>query len=661
MAIGPGCTARASARTFLFAVLLSAGSGAGAAADPLLDLTEMSLDALLNIEVTSVSRRAEPLTEAAAAVFVLTGEEIRRSGVLTIAEALRMVPGLYVARSDAMGYDISSRGMGSDKLEVRLDGRSVYSPFTSRVFWDSLDTFVGDIDRIEVIRGPGAALWGANAVNGVINIITKSSADTHGLQLHAVAGTEEKALAAARTGFGLAGAGDGRIYAQARDRDASVAPDGSSGHDNGSLAQAGFRADLLGGRHERNRLRISGDYFHSAQHTSDGLGGFVPLETSGANLVTRFEHAFGENSEISVQAYYDHSRRLQQATYAETRDTLDFDAQHLLRIGAANEVIYGLGYRNTGDRFGPPPEFILITDPQSRANQTWNAFAQDQVSFGGGRGTLTVGSRFEHNDITGFEAEPNLRGGWKLADGLFTWASVARAVRMPNRLDTSVALYCTEEIPDYCDAGETLRIGNPRLRSETVMAYEWGLRYWRGSVFSADLALFYNDYRRLLSQELDASLDALYQNKLRANSTGGELSVRWQPRDDLDLNAFVSYLGVDAKFAEGGTDEYGRDTLETLAPRRQAGLRAGWQFAPSWFAGGFARHVGAQPGYVPSYTELDLRLAWRVHRSLEIALVGENLLHDRHFENVGLIDLSGAAATREIQRAGRLELTWNWK
>ena len=627
------------------------------------DLTQLSLNELLSIEVSSVSKRIEPLAQAAAAIFVLTGEEIRRSGVHSIAEALRMVPGLQVARTDALGYEVTSRGMGDDLLEVRLDGRSVYSPFTSSVFWDTLDVDLGDIERIEVIRGPGAALWGANAVNGVINIITKASSETQRTEVHAGAGNEERAFASARTGVRVGAIGDARFYAQARSRDGSKRDDGSDADDGGNIARTGFRSDLLIGRgHDRapDRLLLEGDYYHGDFHGASPYGGYSPLDVGGADVVGRWTRTLASGSELAVQAYYDHTLRDFHEIYREARDTLDVDAHHTLRVGDRHQLIYGIGFRGTHDRFGEAPEYSVVVDPSSRTNQTWSAFIQDEIALVPESTTLTIGSRFEHNDITGFEFEPNARLGWQVGERVFTWASVARAVRMPNRYDTSIALYCPppDGIPDTCGPG-LLPLGNPRINSENVIAYEWGLRFWSAHDFSADVALFYNDYRRLVSQE---TVLPLFDNKLAARSVGGELSLTWKPTRSLDVRASYNELHIRARTTGDGTDTPDADYMGDGWPKHQAGLRVGWMPAPKWTLDGFLRYVGAQEAIgIPSYTELNLRAAWRVRPSLELAVVGENLLHARHAEDASAINVNDLSAFAQLERSLTVELTWSWQ
>lgn len=646
------------------------GCGAVAAREPIMlaalpsDLTQLSLNDLLSIEVTSVSRRAEPLREAAAAVFVLTGDEIRRSGVHSIAEALRMVPGLQVSRSSALNYLVTSRGIGADKLEVRLDGRSVYTPLASTVFWDTLDTYLPDIDRIEVIRGPGAALWGANAVNGVINIVTKAASETRGTQIGGGSGNFERAFAGARTGGRLGNAGDVRIYALAHERGDSEFADGSDAADGGNQAQAGFRADFKpDGDGDRDRVTVSGDYYHGRQRASGVVGNPTRPDASGANLLARWGHTLNHDSELSLQTYYDADRRMQPTLYAEKRETFDVDLQHKLKLSDTQEIIYGAGYRHTKDQIGQPPDFLIFVDPASKTRETLSAFGQDQISLADGAGMLTLGTKFEHNDITGFEFQPNARLGWNLRKNVFSWLSVARAVRTPNRFDTDTAIFCPppDGVPGLCSPGDVLRIGNPDIRSETLMAYEWGLRYSARHGWSADLALFHNDYDDLINGLSSSSAFGGFSNGLRAHAQGGELTLNWATFSNLDLQAYFAALRVRAQSQSGAADVPAEQALEGSDPRQQAGLRASWRPAPAWNVDGFLRFVGRIPQReLPAYTELNLRTGWRVKPGLELALVGENLLHARHAEQGG--DTDSAFSPQALsQRSLTLEVIWDWE
>ncbi|HSW11816.1 MAG TPA: TonB-dependent receptor [Solimonas sp.] len=612
------------------------------------DLTQLSLDELLKIEVTSVSKRAEPLQQAAAAVYVLTGEDIHRSGARSIVEALRHVPGLHVARS-GQSYAVSARGFNStsaDKLEVLLDGRSVYTPLFSGVFWDALDTYLPDIERIEVIRGPGATLWGANAVNGVINIITRNARDTPGTEVGLGGGNRDHAYGGARQGWQLGNNAHARLYAQYRGNDNGARPDGSEPANGYVLRQTGFRADFApAGRH---RYSFSGDWYDGS---SEGTSGDVDL--SGGNLLARWEMQQSERAGLKLGVYFTDSDRRIPTTFSEQRQTVEVDLEQHLQLGTRHSLLFGLGYRSSRDDTGGPP-LSLIFDPAERRLETYDGFIQDQIRLLDGRGTLTLGSKFEHNDFTGFEYQPSLRLGWNLHDNLFTWAAVSRAVRTPNRLDSDIAIFCPSPngIPGVCGPGR-FRLGNPELDAETLLAYEWGLRAWASQPVSAELALFYNDYDHLRSQEPAAPLFR-FDNNLQARSVGGELNLSWRPRESLRLTGYYSYLQMEVQTRDGGSDTRTANTLENGNPRHMAGLELAWAPSTRWSFSGFLRHIDDLPASgVPGYTELNLRAAWRLRPNLELGLVGENLLDNQHPE-FG----SNTANRIEVQRQGLLQLRW---
>lgn len=617
------------------------------------DLTTLSLNELLGIEVTSVSKRPEPLTDSAAAVFVLSGEEIRRSGVHSIVEALRLVPGLDVAQISAQQYAVSARGFNStsaDKLQVLLDGRSVYSPLTSSVFWDVLDTYLADIDRIEVIRGPGAALWGANAVSGVINIITRSARDTQGVQGRASGGNVERMYGAAREGFGVGSDGAVRIYAQGYSRTSSELPNGQDAVDGMRLEQLGFRSDwsLPGGQ----SLTVSGDGY-TGRERSATISGTSTSDTTltGGNLLGRWSGRSSGGSDWSLQAYFDNYVRNIPQIYAETRNTADIDYQQGFQLGAHNALLYGVGYRESHDDTAAAPAAIVF-DPARRTLQTGSAFLQDQISLGSSM-QLTLGSKFEDNTFTGFEVEPSLRFGWRATEDLFTWTAVSRAVRTPNRIDEDIAIFCPPPngYPGTCGPG-LFRIGNPQSKSAQLIAYEWGLRWWPVSNFSADLSAFYNDYRKLRSTEKTTAFGS-FQNKLKANSYGAELSLLWRPWRWLEARPYYTYLHLDAKPEPGSTDTTSETMLEGSDPQHQFGLRLALEPVPHWQADLDLHYVDKLHALqVPDYGEMNLRVAYLVVPHLEVALVGRNLLHDRHAE------WSSTSSRFELRRAGMLELSW---
>lgn len=629
------------------------------------DLTALSLDQLLQIEVTSVSKRPEKALEAPAAIYVLSGEDIRRAGAQRIAEALRLVPGLNVARSDSRTYTITSRGFGTDKLQVLLDGRAVYTPLTSAVFWDVLDTYLDDIERIEVIRGPGATLWGANAVNGVINIVTRRAQDTTGTVVSGGGGSQQRAFGALRSGTALGQFGAARVYAKGSQHGAGNTAGGDNADDAGRMERSGFRAD--GRRGQQDNWTLSGDLYAGRFNTPKNpvLTVDEPTRVRGGNLLGRWTRGEAAAQGWSLQTYYDRYQREIPGIYAETRDTVDVDFQLHHAFGSRQSLLYGLGYRQSHDDTADPSEAALVFLPTGRRLQTWSAFVQDQVALGDDL-TLTLGSKFEHNDFTEFEWQPGLRFGWSLGARAYTWAAVSRAVRTPNRLDSDIAIFCPEPdgYPDICEPG-LLRIGNPDFGAEKLTAYEWGLRLWGANSLTFDLASFYNDYDKLRSQEAQSAEHpfGFFENNHRAHAYGGELTLGWNPSVNVRLQSFYGLLVIEAERRPGSTDATGAAVLEGASPRHQAGLRLLTSPAPRWHVDGFLRHVGALPAYdIDAYTELDLRLAYRPTPDIEIALAGRNLLHDDHVEFGGGYQPTAEARARRpaVARSGFIEIRWFW-
>lgn len=630
------------------ALVLALCASAPAAADTR-NFTNLDLEQLMALEVTGVTRRAEAYLRSPAAVFVLTGEDLRRSGSRSIAEALRMVPGLFVARSNAQTYAISARGFSagnSDKLQVLVDGRSVYTPLTSAVFWDVLDTYLADIERIEVIRGPGATVWGANAVNGVINIVTRAARDTQGTQLYAGGGNEEKAFGGFRSGRPLGAWGHGRAYAKAWERDASRLASGEDAPDGQSQIQAGSRID--GALGDWGRLSVSGDLYEGEQLSTTG-----DTKVSGRNLGATWVYPWAGGGETQTHLYYDGYERAIPEVFSEERDTFDLNLQHNLAPLGRHALTFGAGARLSRDQTGGPP-LAIIFDPQDRRLRTYSAFVQDEVALGP-NGSLILGSKFEHNDFTGSEIQPGARLGWTLSERFFTWAAVSRAVRTPNRIDHDIALVCTPLVIDsgLCSTpGEVIPIGNRQFDSEQLLAYEWGLRsQWSPNVL-VDLALFYNDYDDLRSTESRLRFD----NGLEGRGHGGELSLSWQCTDWLGVQAFYSYLKLEIDRKADSADARTPANLEGSSPENQVGLRLSTQPLPTLDVDAFLRYVDQLPAQnVDSYVELRLRVGWRLLPDLELALVGGNLL-DRSHPEIG----ANPATRGEPERSVLAELTWNW-
>jgi iron complex outermembrane receptor protein len=612
------------------------------------DLTELSLAALMNIEVTSVSKRVEPLSDAAAAIYVLTSEQLAQSGARNIAEALRQVPGVQVARSDGRGYAVSVRGFNStssDKLEVLLDGRSVYTPLFSGVFWDVLETDLADVERIEVIRGPGATLWGANAVNGVINITTKSALATPGGRVQLSAGNEETAALALRQTVRVAD-GAVRLSALNRWRDDAALADGGDAQDGSRFSQASARGDWE--KFQGGRLSAGANIYDAR---FQALAGDTTARGESAQARWTLPTGAGEHS---LSVWYEHYDRFIPGTYQEYRHTasLEYEVQHA--IGARHELGFGVSWRYTQDHTGGPPLAILF-DPADRTLNTYSAFLQDRWSLNPAL-TLTLGSKFEHNDLTGIEVQPSARLGWRARPDVFVWGAISRAVRTPNRLDQDIAIFCPPPAgyPGVCGPG-TFRVGNPELDSEVVLAYETGLRLALARGLSADLALFHNDYSHLKSTEPTTVVGA-FDNRLKGVGDGAELSLDWQAREQLNFSGSYSLLSLRTEPTDASGDVKTAPAINGSSPRHQLRLGGDYRFLGDWEFHAEARYLSRLPAQkIPDRAELGLRLAYTPHPHLKLSLSAENLLHDQAPE------FGNKPATRsELQRSAWLSLSWTW-
>lgn len=621
---------------------------------PVEDLTSLELDQLMSMEVTGVTRRASAYGKSPAAIFVLTGDDIRRSGARTLAEVLRMVPGLQINRTSAQQYSVTSRGFSGDKMQVLLDGRSVYTPLTSTVFWNVLDTYFEDIARIEVIRGPGASVWGANAVNGVINIITVPAADSAGTHVFVGGGDEYKSFGGVRSGGRIGDWGKGRAYAKGREIDSTDRANGSENIDGQRMQQAGGRLDAELGI---GALTVSGDIYQAREYAATFPAGTITdSEYDGRNLGVQWTRGWSGGASTQASAYYDGYDLLFPTVLTETRDTYDLNVQHNFAAMSDHLLTAGIGARATRDETGGGPQNVLVFLPPARTSETYSAFVQDEWAITDSF-WLIGGTKIEHNDFTGWEYSPGIRAGWQFADTMFTWTSVARATRTPNRLDSDVAIYCIDvnNPPNLgcTTAGSTQPIGNPSLESEKLIAYEWGLRSQFIPSLLTDVALFYNDYTDLRSSETAQR----FANGIDGEGMGGELSVSWQALDWVSVQAFYKYLKVDARKDPSSADTNTVNTLENGTAQQAAGLRIGVQPITTLSIDSFLRFVDSLPAQnVPQYTELNLRVGWAVTPFLELAVVGQNLLDAQHPE-------AGASATTrsENPRNAFAELSWRWQ
>src|SRR3982075_1138173 len=478
---------------------------ASALAQNLPDVTAMSVEDLMNVQVTSVSKRSQKLADAAAAIFVITQEDIRRSGARSIPESLRMVPGLQVARIDENKWAISSRGFNgrfANKLLVLIDGRSVYTPLFSGVYWNIQDVMLEDVDRIEVIRGPGATLWGANAVNGVINIITKKAKATQSGVVTAGGGNEERGSVAGRYGDKIGKALSYRLYGKDFNWAPSEYPKGGTAHDGWEAQRGGFRADYTPAG--SNSFTLQGDLYHSGYNETLTIPSFAaPYSStfpntgaySGGNILGRWNHAT-EDSSISLQMYFDNTTLSDNSLFVDHQNLFDIDFQDGFRLGDSQQMVWGLGYRAIIDR--NDPSFSVSLQPNQRTLNQFSAFLQDEIRLVHSL-RLMVGSKFEHNAFTGFEFEPNVRLLWTMTPNQSIWTAVSRAVRTPAlteeglRLTSAVVPPGVPQNPTPFPALVTV-YGSRNFQSEDLLAYELGYRVQVTNTLSTDIATFYYRY-----------------------------------------------------------------------------------------------------------------------------------------------------------------------
>jgi iron complex outermembrane receptor protein len=633
------------------------------------ELKKLSVEELMAIQVTSVSRTEESLGDAAAAVAVVTNEDIRRSGATSVPEALRNIPGLHVARQTASTWAISSRGfssVNSEKLLVLTDTRSLYTPLFSGVFWDVQDYLLQDIERIEVIRGPGATLWGSNAVNGVINITTKSARDTQGLYAETSVGTEERAGVAARYGGQMANGAYYRIFAKYFDRGATLSSNESP--DDWQVGHFGFRSDWEATARDTWTLQgdvYRGDVGQLAPSVEvigrPGPAGRLRVGVSGGNVLTRWRRALSPASDLQLRLYYDRTQR-DDPSFTDTLDTVDLDFQHRFGRGRHN-ITWNANYRLTAnDNHGGG---IFAVDPSFSRDQVVSGFLQDQVRLFDPL-HVTVGAKVEHNDFSGTEVQPSGRVAWDPLPRHTIWGSVSRAVRVPTRFERDIAIDVTDP------AGNPLvrLLGNRDFDSEHMLAYEAGYRWQALRALSVDTAAFHNRYEGLASLELGAPfseprpgrtvIPLRNQNLTDGHARGVEALVTYAPVVALRLTA--SYSHLDLSLTPRGADLNRGRFLEGSTPRHQFGLRSYLDLPARFRFDVMFRRLSAIeqiPQIVTGqgldgYAELDVRLAWDGWRRMEISLVGQNLLHDQHAE------FGNPAARGEIERGVYAKVAWGF-
>jgi iron complex outermembrane receptor protein len=632
---------RQNKQIFVMAACALAVSGALASPDSS-ELSDLSLEQLSNLVVTSLSRQEERLAHAAASITIISASDIRRSGARTLPEALRLAPNLQVARVDARNYAITARGFNSpfeNKLLVLIDGRSVYSPLFSGVFWDAQDLLMDDIERIEVISGPGSTIWGANAVNGVINVITKSARDTLGGRAGVAASRDERGATAR---FGAAPTPDlsYRLYAKYYKTDDTVNENGASTRTGFDRRQAGFRADV---DLDAGAVTLSGDAYQG----SLAQAGTRDIRIGGANLNANITGRDAERGDYRVQVLLDHTERNQPNAFVEYLDTIDAQAQYNLHLGQKHRLSVGFGYRFAQDRLTNGAGFAFL--PAELNLHTGNIFAQDEIALTDAL-RLTAGLKVEHNNYTGAEYLPNLRLGWSPTSDSLLWSSLSHTVRAPSRIDHD---FYSPSVPTIVNGVPRFAIGGgPDFVSETADVFELGYRAQPSPQFSYSVTGFYSQYNRLRTLEPLDGGGVAFRNFGEGSVRGIEMWGRWHPSDSLHISAGLVQQKVRTGVTAGSRDSSGSTGLSTNDPDRRWMLRASKDLSDAMQVDVTLRYVGSLPRpAVPAYYEMDARWMWAVRPDTEISLIGQNLLHKSHAE------FGGAPNRSVFERGVMLKLT----
>jgi iron complex outermembrane recepter protein len=585
------------------------------------DLADLSLEQLSNVVVSSVSGRPEPLSRAPASVYVITGEDIRRSGAVTLPEALRLAPNLQIARIDSGQYAITARGFNStiaNKLLVLIDGRTVYTPLFSGTFWEVQDVMLEDVERIEVISGPGATLWGANAVNGVINVITRPAADTRG-GLATLGGGSIDRQGAVRYGGELTNGGHYRLYAKGARREASTLPGGAAVRDRAEHLQTGFRADWDGGR---DGFTLQGDLY--ARETDQVPGA---RELGGVNLLGRWTRDLGEGERLRVQAYYDRTTRNQPGSLNDQIDTVDVEMHHNLRQHGAHRVLWGLGVRRHADNAENIAAPALAFLPAYKVLLQSNVFLQDEISITPEL-DLTLGAKLDRNTYTGTEFLPSARLAWRHRPGAMVWSALSRAVRAPARLDREFF------IPGVA--------GGPDFRSEVSRVFELGYRAQAGPSFSWSATAFYHDHDRQRSLA-PVPGGTVIANDLEGHTSGVEGWASWRVSDRVRLHGGLTRLSQSLNARPGTVDLQARASVGS-DPNGWWRLGAAFDLGSDWELDLNARHYGALSNRsVPAYTAVDARLGWHLSHRVELSVLVQNLFDQGHVEWLPGAELRRAA------------------
>jgi iron complex outermembrane receptor protein len=639
------------------------------------NLIKTNLEDLMNMEVTSVSKKEQKLSKAAAAVYVITQEDIRRSGATNIPDLLRMAPGVDVAQVDSNTWAISVRGFNerySNKVLVLIDGRAVYTPAFSGVFWDQLDVPLENIERIEVIRGPGGTVWGANAVNGVINILTQNAKSTPGGALSAAAGSKE-VQGFVQYGNKIGQKGAYRAFGNYFNIGRSALPDGGKATDGRHGFHEGFRSDW--DLSPRDTLTVQGDLLETSerQTISVVLSNALPLRktftdriTVGAgNVLGRWNHTLSNGSDASLQVYYDRYQRLD-GNLQSSIHTVDLDFHHRWAIGPRHEIVWGLGYRVTSDHF--TPGFATTITPPHRTDSLFSAFVEDEIKIARSL-WLTVGSKFEHNAYTGFEYEPSAQLLWKLSDRQAIWLSAARAIRQPARLDVGLQVNAAIIPLNGGAAFGLLKVlGTPHPEAEQLRDYEAGYRAQVSKRLSLDVVAFTSFYRQLKTSEPHDSyfttdpapphlvFPSVADYNAHAHNSGAEIFANWNVTNRWRISPGYTLLHM-AVVRDPSSKDAQIEQTPGDSPKRQYQIRSLLNLRRNLDWDCSLSYVGRlSNGNIPGYTRLDTRLGWRLGESVELSVAGQNLLRPRHPEFHDALQVNRT----QIERSVLGKITWRF-
>ena len=650
--------------------LLAAGaaSAQGAASNSVQAADDLSLEQLVNLQVTSVGKKETDLFTSPAAIYVITQDDIRRSGMRSLPELLRLVPGMDVARIDANHWAVSARGFNdqySKKLLVLIDGRTIYAPVTAGVFWNVQDMPMDDIDRIEVIRGPGATLWGANAVNGVINIITKSAKETQGGLATVTYGTEDQPQTTVQYGGPLATNLFYRAYVTYFNRDHFEDSTGKDTADDWNSIRGGLRMDWEPST--ENNFTLQGDYYHTDAGETFDETTLMPLSfvnranyvnhNSGGNVLGRWTHNFSDTSQLSLQTYYDHSEQ-GDAPIIIKNNTCDFDLQHRFALGTRQDIVWGAGYRYQTEDIANSDFFVTLT-PSGDRDQLFSAFLQDEITVVENRLHLTVGLKLEHNDETGFEVEPSVRLAWTPTTKQTLWAAVSRAVRTPSELEQTIVENRSVTPP----ATLVTVFGNPNLKAEELTAYELGYRLRPAERLSFDAATFYNVYDQLIAPVQGTPyfvpptgsviVPLAFQNNTTADTYGAEISGEWRVTDNWKLVASYTFLQTHLNPSQ----TYNNDPQNQFQVRSYISLPHHVELDGAvYYVDRIHPLLGNPVTTIPSYVRVDLGMTWRPTKSLELGIYGQNLADGSHPEFTSY----KTTVLTEIPRSVMARVTWRF-